>query len=373
MSSSPYIVFAGGGTGGHLFPALAVVQWMRQHHPEVECAFFCTQRPVDSRILEQWDIPFTVQPIQPFTKQLTALPGFYRSWLRSTRICEREFRRRRPEVVVGTGGYGSGPPVRVAARVGIPSAILNPDAIPGKANRFLAHRVSEIYVQWPGSVRHFKKPAAVHVTGCPVRRAFLEPATGDEYDQLGMDRNLKTLLITGASSGARSINEAVIPIVPELAQVDGWQIFHISGQGDVDRLKNYYSQAGVLAEVVAFTDLMPEILKCSDLAVARAGAVTLAELSATGTPAILMPYPYHKDQHQKCNALQLVERGAAMLLDDSKDASINAIALRKALLPLMRSNDRLAEMCSAAGSRGTADAAELVADRLLDLAKQSAR
>ncbi len=367
MSSSPLIVFAGGGTGGHLFPALAIIEWMRDHHRDARLEFLCTQRPIDQQILNKWDIPFTVQKVEPLRFAAGAALRFYRAWRRSLKLCIDRFKHDRPAVVVGTGGFGSGPAVKAASRLGVPTALLNPDAIPGRANRYLARTVDVIFAQWQETSKHFPASANVITAGCPVRRDFYQPKTGDEYALFDLDPTLKTLLITGASSGARTINEASVRLAHDLAQVIDWQILHISGGDDAARVQDAYSQAGLTARVLSFTDEMSAALRCADLAVARAGAVTLAELTVTATPAILMPYPFHKDNHQTANAEMLVRLGTAITLVDMKETSRNIAQLRAALLPMMKNPEELSKLSAAAQKHSAANPAELISQHLLRL------
>ena len=362
------IVFAGGGTGGHLYPALAIIEWFRDHHPDVRFEFLCTERPIDAQILSKWNVPFTTQPVQPLGLNPRSALRFLRAWRKSLKLCTDLFNRKSPAVVVGAGGFGSGPAVKAALKQSIPTALLNPDAIPGRANRYLGRQVRAIYAQWDGTAACFPASATVITTGCPVRKEFRDPGPGTEHALFGLDPALKTLLITGASSGARTINEAVMDLASDLAQLDGWQILHISGELDVKRLKDVYEAARVKASVVPFTHEMAAALRLADLTLARAGAVTLAELAATSTPAVLMPYPFHKDDHQTANAEMLVRQGSAVRVSDLKSAPANAAQLRTALLPLMRQPDLLAGMAEKAKQSGVTDAAQVISEHLLKLA-----
>ncbi len=370
--SKPLIVFAGGGTGGHLYPALAIIEWFRDHHPDVRFEFFCTERSIDARILSKWNVPFTTQPVRPFGLNPRSAIRFLRAWRQSIKLCTDLFSRESPAVVVGAGGFGSGPAVKAALKRGIPTALLNPDAIPGRANRYLGRQVRAIYAQWDGAAACFPASSTVIVTGCPVRKEFSDPGSGMEHALFGLDPALKTLLITGASSGARTINEAVMDLASDLAQVNGWQILHISGELDAKRLEEAYEVANVRASVVPFTHEMAAALRIANLALSRAGAVTLAELAVTTTPAVLVPYPFHKDDHQTANAKMLVRQGSAIRITDLKSATANAAQLRTELLPLMRRPDLLARMAAKAKQGGARDAAQAISQHLLRLAATAA-
>lgn len=369
MSASPLFVFAGGGTGGHLYPALALIEWLRKDQPNLRFQFWCTQRRIDAEILGHADVAFVTQPVQPIVLRPRPLVLFYRAWRASTALCRERFEADRPAVVVGTGGYGSGPAVHMAHALRIPTALLNPDAAPGRANRYLAGKVDAIYAQWPETAGHFRASAKVIASGCPVRKEFHSPPDGSEHGLFGLDSRRQTLLVTGASSGARSINDAFAELAPDLSQLVGWQLLHLSGQEDAERLRQAYSQARVRAVVLPYTHQMAAALKITSLAVARSGAVSLAELAATATPAILMPYPYHRDMHQIANAQMLAARGAALVVPDAKDPAANAAALRRVLLPLMRDAQRLQNLRSSARRHAGPNPTQAIAEHLLQLAR----
>ncbi len=365
MSTTPLIVFAGGGTGGHLYPALAVIEWMREHHSNIRFEFLCTNRPVDAQILTHWDLPFEAQSVRPIRMNPRHWPGFIYFWFQSTRLCRQRFAQNRPAVVVGTGGFGSGPAVQIAHKMKIPIVLLNPDAIPGRANKYLGRMADVICAQWKESLPYFLRTDNVKVTGCPVRKTFFTQKNPSDYKTFDLDCDRKTLLITGASLGAGNINRAVVRLIDKIEALGDWQVLHITGGPDEVETRQCYARSHLRSTVVPFTHEMPKGLRCADLAITRAGAVTLAELCATGTPAILMPYPYHRDQHQRANAEVLVRRGAARLVEDVKDAQRNAAALDETLLPLMRNPRQLESMAQCARKLGGSDAAETVSRQIL--------
>ncbi len=368
----PHFVFAGGGTGGHLYPALAVVAQLRARDLEHSVSFFCTDRPIDREILDAARIEAVPLSVQPFSTRPWHWLRFWLRWRQSVRFCLDRFEQRRPAVVVGAGGYASGPPVRAAIQLGIPTFLLNPDALPGRANRHFAGRpgISGILAQWPVTRQHLPPDAVVEVVGCPVRSAF-QPSTAGQAaaarKTFGLDPHRPTLLITGASQGARTINEAMMALAPAVSET-GWQVLHLSGGADRDRVSRQYVRVGVSAVVLAFTERMAEAMAAADLIVARAGASTLAEILAVGIPSILLPYPYHRDRHQTHNGQVLVEAGAAVMLEDHKDASGNAGPLEAALRSLMTDPARRAAMAESARALGRPQAADRIADRLVQIA-----
>jgi UDP-N-acetylglucosamine--N-acetylmuramyl-(pentapeptide) pyrophosphoryl-undecaprenol N-acetylglucosamine transferase len=285
-------------------------------------------------------------------------------------MCRRLFKERRPMAVLGTGGYASAPGVCEASKLGIPTALLNPDAVPGKANRMLSSRVDAVFAQWPDTVSHFSGRVQVQVTGCPVRPEFKSARREEGLEHFGLATDKKVLLVTGASQGARSVNRAVVAAVPELARRevwDRWQLLHLTGRDEETEVADAYRQADVAVRVVGFTKHMACALAAADLVVSRAGASTLAEITATGCPSILMPYPHHRDQHQVSNARVLVKLGAARMVLDRVDPGHNGPVLAEALGRLMDDPVELGALGSAAKRIGTTKAAEAVAHRLVEM------
>ena len=378
MAQSNWFVFAGGGTGGHLFPALSVAQSLRQRDPSCEISFFCTQKQIDRDLLGAAGIDAVPQSVLPFPAKPWLWPTFLLRWVQSVRFCVNQFSQRRPTAVIGAGGYASGPPVRAAARLSIPTFLLNPDAVPGRANRHMAAKVGKIrkvFAQWAVTRSYFPSTVSIEVTGCPVRPGFREAATleaGPLRASFGLDPDRPTLLVTGASQGARTINEAMRPLASVVASA-GWQVLHLSGPADASRVEQSYAAvgsgssggSGLKYKVLPFTDRMPQAMAASDLIISRAGASTLSEIQAVGRPSILLPYPYG-DRHQRYNAKVLVDAGAAASIDDQKDPTANAAHLGPILASLMTDTQCRADMAQAVRRLDCPDAADRIASHLLD-------
>ena len=371
MRAAPTIALAGGGSGGHLYPALAVADVLAALLPGLRLVFFGTDRPIDANILSAHGGELVRQPVRPLPRRPWQVPPFLLAWRASIRACRRMFRERRPMAVLGTGGYASAPPICEAARAHIPTALLNPDAVPGKANRMLGSRVDTVFAQWPATIDQFNGKAQVRVTGCPIRPEFKTARKEEGFEHFGLDRERKVLLVTGASQGARSVNQAVMAAVAELARRgvwDRWQLLHLTGQEDEPTVGAAYRRLGVSARVVGFTKHMASALAAADLAVSRAGASTLAEITAMGCPSILMPYPHHRDQHQVANARVLVKLGAARMVLDRVEPQRNGPVVAEALGRLMSDPTELGQLAGAAQRIGTTNAATTVAQELLNLA-----
>jgi UDP-N-acetylglucosamine--N-acetylmuramyl-(pentapeptide) pyrophosphoryl-undecaprenol N-acetylglucosamine transferase len=360
------VVFAGGGTGGHLYPALSVAERIAKLRPDARIVFFGTTRPVDADILSRTLWEFVPQQLTPLSAKPWRWPRIASSFHRLRRDARSRFAELSPSVVLGSGGLASVPPVLEALRAGIPAALFNPDAVPGRANRFLASRVNAVFAQWEAT-RNFLPSAYVEVTGCPVRREFLCVDRAAACETLGLDKSRSTLLITGASQGARTINEATVANAEFLRRQEGWQILHLTGAAEYAAVRTAYSSLQLDAVVLPYAHNMAGAFAAADVIVSRAGASTLAEIAAVGRASILMPYPYHRDQHQLANAQCLAVNGGAMILRDLMDATSNAASLRTALEALMSDDETRRKMTEAARRNGRRDASETIANRLLSL------
>jgi UDP-N-acetylglucosamine--N-acetylmuramyl-(pentapeptide) pyrophosphoryl-undecaprenol N-acetylglucosamine transferase len=363
MEQSRTIFLAGGGTGGHLYPGIAVAEALRAAWPTLKPIFLCTQREIDRTILAPTGFEFVEQPIVPLGKSIGGLLKFWTHWRQTRDMLKPLFRQHSPAAVLGLGGYAAGVAVKYAAQKDLPTAILNPDVVPGKANQYLLRYVRAMCCQFEATRQRVRgsQQSKLHVTGCPVRSEIARlPDRESALGRLGLARGVMTLVVTGASQGALTVNQAVLGAVPAL-NWQGWQILHLSGKEHAESVRGSYRDLGVEAAVIDFTPAMADIWAVADLAVCRSGASTCAELTACGVPSILMPYPYHKDQQQKLNAKVLTEAGAAVLLEDLKEPKQNTARLIPVLQSLLYDAPRRAAMAQAARSLGKPDAAAAVA------------
>lgn len=369
---SALIAFAGGGTGGHLYPALAVASALRERVPGARILFFGTQRYMDERVLRAGDCELIRQTLPGLSAAPWRWPAIVSGFRKSSRRCRSRFESDRPAAVIGTGGLASVPAVRQAYRIGIPTMLLNPDAIPGRANRYLAACADIVFAQWEETVAHLPRGTAVRVVGCPVRRVFNEASREAGIKRFGLNADRKTLLVTGASQGARTINEAVIANIDFIRGFDDWQVVHLTGDAGYEPVREAYRRRSADATVIPFTEHMADALAAADLVISRAGASTLAEITAMGRPSVLMPYPFHKDMHQLANARCLASATggpAARIVHDAVDPSVNAPALREALELLMRNDQQREAMATAALRIGCGNAASNVAGEIIHLAQ----
>jgi UDP-N-acetylglucosamine--N-acetylmuramyl-(pentapeptide) pyrophosphoryl-undecaprenol N-acetylglucosamine transferase len=352
------VVIAGGGTGGHLYPGIAVARELLRRQPDVEITFAGTAKGLEARVIprEGFQLDFLRSAglkgmsASSVVRGLSLLPL---SGVDAWRIISR----RRPDIVIGVGGYSSGPVMAAAAARGVPTLLLEQNAVPGLTNRLLARFVSAAAVTFEATHAYFGRRA--FVTGNPVRPEFFEPAPATS--SLGPPR----VLIFGGSQGAHAINMAMVEAAPRLAaHPGGMAITHQTGERDLEAVRDRYRRTGIQARVEPFLFAMADEMKRSDLAVCRAGATTLAELTAAGVPALLIPLPTAADDHQRKNAEALVGGGAADMIEQ-KD--LGGATLADRILRLIGDHSRLATMADRARAFARPDAARSIVDKTLEL------
>lgn len=371
MAEPKTILLAGGGTGGHLYPGVSVAQALTKLWPDAKPIFLCTQRPIDRTILEPTGFEFIAQPIIPIRHSIGGLLNFWRGWRQTNDLVRRFIRERPPAVVLGLGGYAAGVAVKLAGNRGIPAAILNPDVIPGTANKYLMRYARAVCCQFEATRQHVppQYQDKIRVTGCPVRQDMGTIHRQDALLRLGLEKRLHTLVVTGASQGALTVNEAVVESLKQI-KLQGWQILHLTGKEHAESVRTEYRNMQINACVIDFTPAMSDVWAVADLAICRSGASTCAELTFCGVPSILMPYPFHKDMHQRANAKVLEGANAAVVIDDQKDRKANADRLVPILQSLLYDATRRQTMADNARKLARPDASDAVAGVLRELADQ---
>jgi UDP-N-acetylglucosamine--N-acetylmuramyl-(pentapeptide) pyrophosphoryl-undecaprenol N-acetylglucosamine transferase len=373
--SSASFFFAGGGTGGHIYPLLAVAEQVLARQPEAPIHFFCSTRAVDKRVLDRTQFGRTVLPATGLFLHPVKLLRFVRTFQQSYQIARKVLSGSPDSVVIGAGGFVAAPVCRAGHALGIPVSLLNVDILPGRANRLSARWADEIFVQFEESQSYFRRSrAAVNVVGCPLRSEFAHPDRGRALTDLGLDAGKSVLLITGASSGSASINEAVCQLLPKLEQfADRWQVVHLTGLDNYQAVLSRYAQARIAHKVVDYYDHMADLYAAADLLVGRSGAVSVAEYAVAGVPSICMPYPHHQDRHQYLNAGKLVEVGAAVIVDDVPDPDDRAGWLWEELQDLMADGEKRRQMAVACRQVAHPGASAEIAARLLALSGRDRR
>jgi UDP-N-acetylglucosamine--N-acetylmuramyl-(pentapeptide) pyrophosphoryl-undecaprenol N-acetylglucosamine transferase len=357
------VVVAGGGTGGHLYPGIAVARELLRREPEAQISFAGTKRGIESRVIPREGFPLDVlrsvgirgaSPVA-YAKGVALIPlSLADAW--------RILSRRTPDVVVGVGGYSSGPVVLAAVLRRIPTLLLEQNAVPGLTNRSLARLVDAAAVTFEETVTYFGRRG--FVTGNPVRAEFLE--SSDDAAGTSAHRGATRVLIFGGSQGAHAINMAMVEAAPKLAaRHGGLAITHQTGERDLEHVRDSYRRSGLQARVEPFLFTMDREIKIADFVVSRAGATTLAELTAAGKPAVLIPLPTAADDHQRKNAEVLARAGAAEVLEQRM---LTGDRLAERILALASDVGRRQAMGRAARTLAKPHAARDIADRVLVLA-----
>ncbi|HHT9108491.1 MAG TPA: undecaprenyldiphospho-muramoylpentapeptide beta-N-acetylglucosaminyltransferase [Candidatus Wunengus sp. YC64] len=309
------VAFAGGGTAGHLMVGLSTAEEIRSRFNEAEIIFFGTDKEFEKRCVEQRGFRFQRMPAKRWGKSFKQLFTFIIAiciGIVESLIALRKFN---PDIVVGLGGYASFAPIIAAKLLSIPSVLLEQNVIPGKANRFLAKWVDEVYCHWRGSLKWFNKAKVVRVTGTPIRKDILSSQRCRSAEIFGLSSSKKTIVVTGGSQGAQAINEVILRCLPKLEPLSNeLQIIHCTGEYGYEAAKAAYKQTDIKAFVCSFLDDMGAAFSMADLIICRAGATTIAEFTAVGIPAILIPYPHAADNHQYWNAMELASNGGGYLL-----------------------------------------------------------
>lgn len=365
-------VFAGGGTGGHIYPALAIIEQLRLIDPDVDVHILCSNRAIDDRILSNEDVAFSSIPAMPVSSKPKGLMRFLMSWgpsVRMTRAQIRKFKSNHAQVVlVAMGGFVAAPASRAGRVERVPVALVNLDAVPGKANVLISKRASIVWtsasVQGFDSWNRVKPIVRTQTMGSISKR--------DARLKFKLDPDCKTLLITGGSQGAASINAFVQQMLIHHPQsFVGWQVIHQVGtqiaETQIDEIRDAYRGVGVDAWVERYIEKMGEALGASDLGVGRCGAGSVAECWAAKLPCVFFPYPYHQDEHQKHNAQVLVDAGTALVLNDQIDGVKNLEAHGESMAQVLESEDVRAKMRNGFDTLGAPDGAAQIATRLMGL------
>lgn len=313
------VVFAGGGSGGHIFPGLAVAEQLALRDPPAKICFLRSDRAIDRQILETAAVTHTPSPAAPLSLRPSGLVRFARAWPRAVAHARSLLSELGADgqrvVLVSVGGFVAAPAVQAARHANVPVVMLNLDAVPGKANRWIARHAARVLTTVPLDNAAWQPIPPI------VRREALAPHDPRECRRLlGLDPGRPTLFVTGASQGAGTINEFMQAFVDRHADAVvhlGWQVLHqAGGSARIDELQAAYDRAGVPAKVVAFVDQMGLAWGAATASIARAAAGTVGEVVVNRVPTLFLPYPFHRDNHQRKNAEPLVRNGAACLATD---------------------------------------------------------
>lgn len=360
------IVISGGGTGGHIYPALALIRQIQEKGEDAEFLYIGTKKGLESKLVTREKIPFQSIHITGFKRKLSFenVKTIFR-FLKGTRDSKKMLKDFKPDIVIGTGGYVCGPVVYAASKLGIPTIIHEQNSVPGLTNKFLSRYVDKIAVCFEEAKDYFPQSKVVF-TGNPRASEVIGKDGIQGRLSAGLSTTLPTVVIFGGSRGARPINEAVVKSLSDFAGKP-YQVLYVTGDVHYEDVRKEVDLIGNPGNVKIkpFIHNMPEILAGADLVVSRAGATTLAELTSLGIPSILIPSPYVTNNHQEKNARSLSDRGAALLL---LEKDLTGKSLVSSIDEILLSKEKQTHMKKEARKIGVPDSA----DRLFRLMKQLA-
>ncbi|UCC45056.1 MAG: undecaprenyldiphospho-muramoylpentapeptide beta-N-acetylglucosaminyltransferase [Candidatus Zixiibacteriota bacterium] len=365
------LVFAGGGTGGHLFPALAIADRLKEMlGGKAEIVFIGTKRGLEYRLRETLGYPLHTINVRGLARSLTLknllVPFLFLGALFRSGMFLDQFK---PDLVVGTGGYVSLPVLKMAAAKNIPTVIQEQNSYPGLSTRKAAGKAQRVYLGFSGAQKHLKTSAQVIVTGNPVRSELTRGNRVESLKSFGLDLDKKTILILGGSQGARALNKAILDSLMSGELPEEYQLLWQTGKGDYT---DVIATAGDMVQnhaLFPFENRMAQVLAAADLAISRAGALTIAELQACGVPAILVPYPHAAGDHQRQNASDCADDGCAVMIEQHELAQSD---LLKKAVELFCSGrvDQMQESIQMVNSTRRA-AVDVIADDIVALLKKN--
>ncbi len=357
------VAITGGGTGGHVFPAIAVADALVRMAPGTEVLFIGGAHGLEATAVPEAGFPFQVVPARGLVgSRWLAVPAVLWTTLRGTRAALSILRRFRPDVVFATGGYVSGAVALAGVLLGKPLVLHEQNSIPGLTNRILARIAREVHLNSSRARRHFSRRGHLKLSGNPIRPALLQGDAERARREYGLERDRATILVLGGSQGARSINRAAVGAIRRLASRRDIQFILQTGRLDQGWAMQQLRGVAVPVHVTPFIRAMGDAYALADLVVARAGAMTLAEIAACGKASLLVPYPYAAHNHQEGNARAMVEVGAAeMILDRELDAP----GLAQQIAKFIDTPRKLREMCNSALHVARPEAARKIAAALL--------
>ncbi|WP_449619301.1 undecaprenyldiphospho-muramoylpentapeptide beta-N-acetylglucosaminyltransferase [Robertmurraya sp. Marseille-Q9965] len=361
------IVVSGGGTGGHIYPALALIREIQKENKDAKFLYIGTQQGLESKLVPRENIPFKSIHITGFKRKLSFdnVKTIYR-FVKGVSDSKKLLKEFKADVVIGTGGYVCGPVVYAASKLGIPTIIHEQNSVPGLTNKFLSRYVNKIAICFDEAKAFFPEEKVVF-TGNPRASEVLSQDGARGRLSVGLKPRIPAVLIFGGSRGARPINEAVIKSLSEFG-TKSYQILYVTGDVHFENVKKEVELVGNPDNVIIkpFIHNMPEVLAGIDLTVSRAGATTLAELTSLGIPSILIPSPYVTNNHQEKNARSLSDRGAAKLLLEN---DLTSKKLVEEIDKILMDEKLLASMRVAAEELGIQDAAKRVFNVMKELTR----
>lgn len=368
------VIVSGGGTGGHIYPALTLIQAIQKKCKNFKVLYVGTKAGLEADIVPKAGIDFKTIHVRGLERKFSMenVATIFQS-VQSLWTARKIIKAFAPDIAIGTGGYVCGPVLLAASLLKIPTMIQEQNVIPGITNKILSKFVDKVAVGYEAAASYFPAEKAVY-TGNPIRSNVMTADRTESMQAFGLQENRKTVLISGGSRGARSINEAMVGVHAQFAGKEGVQLLHVTGKNEYEKVIAKLRQQSIDIEgsgnimIKPYLYDMPNALAVADLAVFRAGAIGLAELTARGIPSILVPYPYAAENHQEHNAMALKRAGAAEMI---LDRELNAKKLIGIMEDLLGEEGKLLKMAKASKALGRPEAAGQIAELAIALAQKN--
>lgn len=363
-------ILTGGGTGGHIYPAVSIAREIQRRYKDAEIIFVGTDKGLESQIVPKEGFMLKTIKVRGFERKLTLRNLIaVKEAVFSFADVRKIIKEYKPDIVIGTGGYVCGTVMLSAALMGIPTVIHESNAFAGLTNKILFRFIDKIALNFEEAVKYFNNPKKVVVTGNPIRTDIFDITKHDGMHELGFDESIPLVLVTGGSRGARKINQSILSLAEYCYKTGKLQLLHMTGDTQYEAVLQSYMEKNIpvdstLIRVVPYLHNMPYALAASDLIINRCGAMTLSEITALGKPSVLIPYPYAADNHQEYNARALERKGAAAVIIE-KD--LTEAKLKDTVLELFGNKQKLEMMAANSKKLGIQNAAEKIGDIISEL------
>jgi len=369
---SKKIILAGGGTGGHIYPAIAIAEGLNKNFPNADILFIGTDRGLEKELVTKAGFPLKTIRVKGFRRKLSfdtlvSIKELAHGALDSLNLIKRE----KPALVIGTGGYVAGPVLFFASIMGVPSVIHEQNVTPGVTNKILSRFVDRIFISFPDSEKYFPKEKTFLV-GNPVRKEISRGNRNSALKKFGFSSDIPVVLCFGGSQGAARINDAICYIIESIKDTARFQLIHITGKNHYDKIKSILANKGIDVDRLGHIIVRPYIYEmqdayaAADLVISRAGALSISELSVCGKPAILIPLPTAANHHQDYNAKFMKKKGAAVVLVEEK---LSGESLLNTIENIIFDKQLLYKMSIASRNLAREDAVEKILTEILKLVK----
>ncbi|MDF2523829.1 MAG: murG [Clostridiales bacterium] len=363
-------ILTGGGTGGHIYPAVSIAREIQSRYKNAEIIFVGTEKGLESKIIPKEGFALKTIKVRGFERRLTLKNLIaVKEAAFSIGSARKIIKAFKPDIVIGTGGYVCGTVMLAAAMMGIPTVIHESNAFAGMTNKLLVRFVDIIALNFEEASKYFKNSKKVVVTGNPIRTDIFDITKNEGMRELGFDEKIPLVFITGGSRGARKINQSIMALAEECSNNNSFQLLHMTGDTQYTSVMQYYKDRKIPTDssrikVVPYLHNMPYALAASDIIISRCGAMTLSEITALGKPSILIPFPYAADNHQEYNARALEKKGAAIVM---LEKDLTQEDLKDNVLKLLNDKKKLEQTALNSKKLGVRNATEKIGELISEL------